>query len=111
MVNRLFRNFGYHFDKSLKHLVLLLLGFQLSGVPLSLLNMPNQELISFAKESEEPKPVEGNNTADFLEESKFLIDVFYFSFFYTQELLINQYKPLLFFGCFTRMELPPPRLA
>ena len=106
-----FPNFGYHFGESLKLLVLLLLGFQLSGVPLSLLNLPNQELISFSKESEEPKPVEGNNTADFLEESKFLIDVFTFYFFYNQELLINQYRPLLFFGCFARLDFPPPRLA
>ena len=98
-------------NKLLKVLVLTVMSFQLSGFSLAMLHMVHSEMNYFAAEGEEPKPIEGNSIADFLEESKLLTSDFIVNFMAVENLSVTYYSQLLFSGCYILLESPPPRCA
>ncbi len=111
MERRFLRNFGLFSFGFFKPFFLFVLGIQLSGIPILLLNSPHHEVVNITSEHEDPKPIEDNNTADFMKESKFLIENFSLSVFFSDKLLISLYDQFHISDAFARLELPPPRLA
>ena len=82
--------------------------FQLAVVAFSALDYSCIENISFSKESEDPKPKDGNAFTDLIEESSFLVTelpVFAFSLY---ELSLTHFKFLIHTEFVTALDSPPP---
>ncbi len=66
------------------------------------------ENISFSKESEEPKPKDGNAFTDLIEESSFLVTELPVFAFFLYELSLTHFKFLIHTEFVTALDSPPP---
>lgn len=84
---------------------------QLSTIIVSSLVFSSHNAFVITQESEEPKPNEGKNVFDFLEESKFIVaNVFIFPFF-SEVLPLPIYKDLILLEVLDVLDSPPPEVA
>ena len=95
------------------HIVVLfiVLMSQLSTIAVAALDFSTHEAYVLSQESEEPKPKEGKNASDFLEESKFLITDFPKFAFFSDENLSTLYNESVFFEVTNTLDSPPPEEA
>ena len=66
------------------------------------------ENISFSKESEDPKPKDGNAFTDLIEESSFLVTELPVFAFFLYELSLTHFKFLIHTEFVTALDSPPP---
>ena len=85
--------------------------FQLAVVAFSALDYSCIENISFSKESEEPKPKDGNAFTDLIEESSFLVTELPVFAFFLHELSLTHFKFLIHTEFVTVLDSPPPELV
>lgn len=105
------QNFLFFTPKTVKLLLFVVIFSQTSSIAISALDFSFYETFSFTKESEEPKPLEGKNALDVLEESKFLvIDFPSFNFFWSY-FTYSVHKESIFFEVLKGLDSPPPELV
>ena len=79
---------------------------QLSTIAFAALDFSTHEAYVLSQESEEPKPKEGKNASDFLEESKFLITDFPRFAFFSDENLNTLHNESVFFEVTNTLDSP-----
>ena len=72
------------------------------------LDYTGTESISITKESEEPKPKDGNAFTDLIEESSFLVTELPVFAFFLYELSLTHFKFLIHTEFVTALDSPPP---
>ena len=104
-------HFLFFTQKTIKSLLFIVLMSQLSTIAVASLDFSTHEAYVLSQESEEPKPKEGKNASDFLEESKFLITDFPRFAFFSDENLSTLYNESVFFEVTNTLDSPPPEEA
>ena len=105
------QHFLFFSSKTVKLLLFVVLFSQASTIAISALDFSFYETYSFVKESEEPKPVEGKNAIDVLEESKFLVIDFPSFTFFSTHTADSFHKESFFFEVIKTLDSPPPELV
>lgn len=104
-------HFLFFSQRVIKSLLFVVFLSQVATIAVAALDFSSQEAYVLSQESEEPKPKEGKNAFDFLEESKFLIaDLPIFTFF-SDENLNTFHKESVFFEVTNTLDSPPPEVV
>lgn len=105
------QTFLFFSQATIKSLLVVVLLSQVATIAISAFDFSHHDAYVVSQESEEPKPKEGKNAYDYLEESKFLIaDIPVFAFF-SDEILNTFHKEGVFFEVTNTLDSPPPEVA
>ncbi len=104
-------HFLFFSPKMIRLILLLVIFSQLNTIVISGLDFSYSETFIAAKESEDPKPKEGKNAFDFLEESKFLVASLPIVSFFSFEISHSFHKDVIFFEVIESLESPPPEIV
>jgi preprotein translocase subunit SecE len=105
------QHFLFFSQRIIKPLLVVVLMSQVTTIVVAALDFSPLEVHVLSQESEEPKPKEGKNAFDFLEESKFLITDFPVVTFFSDDNLNTSHEEGLFFEVSYTLESPPPEVA
>lgn len=96
---------------TIRALLIVVLFSQMATIAMASLDFLPQGTTVLSQETEEPKPTEGENAFDFLEESEFLMVDLPVCIFLTEERLNTIYKEVSFFEETNTLDSPPPEVV
>ena len=105
------QNFLFLSPQTIRVLLIVVLFSQMATIAVASLDFLPQGTTILSQETEEPKPAEGENAFDFLEESEFLMVDLPVCIFLTEERLNTLYKEVSFFEETNTLDSPPPEVA
>jgi len=105
------QNFFFFSQQTIRALLIVVLFSQVSTIAVASLDFLPHSTTILSQETEEPKPAEGENAFDFLEESEFLMVDLPVCIFLTEERLNTLYKEVSFFEETNTLDSPPPEVA
>ncbi len=104
-------HFLFFSQRVIRSLVLVVFLSQLANIAIVVFDVSPPESFVLTQESEEPKPMEGKNAFDFLEDSMFIMANFPVFIFFSDENLNNFHKENLFFEVANTLDSPPPEVV
>ena len=105
------QTFLFFSQATIKSLLVVVLLSQVATIAISAFDFSHHDAYVVSQESEEPKPKEGKNAYDYLEESKFLIANIPVFAFFSDEILNTFHKEGVFFEVTNTLDSPPPEVA